>query len=133
MDVTHLDGVPLFAGLSKKQRQLVAQHGDECDVPAGKELVHENGLGWEFFVIKAGEAAVRQGGETIRTLRPGDFFGEISSLEGPGGRRTASVVTNSAMTAIVISSRDLRMIANDIPQVGTRLRSTIAERTAEHP
>ena len=132
MDVAHLDGVPLFAGLSKKQRQRVAQHADEVAVAAGKELVHADGLAWEFFVIRSGEVAVRQGAETIRTLGPGDFFGEIGVMEGPGARRTASVVTTSATTAVVMSSHDLRMIADEIPQVAAGLRSAIAERTAEH-
>lgn len=132
MDVAHLDG-PLFDGLSEGQRQLIAQHADEVSVTAGKELMHADGLAWEFFVIRSGEVAVRQGAETIRTLGPGDFFGEIGVMEGSGARRTASVVTTSPTTAIVMSSQDLRMLAGDMPQIGDRLQSTIAERKAEHP
>lgn len=133
MDVAHLDAVPLFAGLSNKQRQRVAQHADELDVAAGKELVHQDGLAWEFFVIKSGEAVVRQGVDTIRTLGAGDFFGEIASLDTAGTRRTASVITTTAMTAIVMTSHDLRALAREIPALASSLRSTIAERTSEHP
>lgn len=133
MDAAHLDAVPLFAGLSNKHRQRVAEHADEVDVAAGKELVHQDGLAWEFFVIKSGAAEVRQGADTIRTLGPGDFFGEIAVLDAAGARRTASVVTSTPMTAIVMSSHDLRALAHEMPELAAGLRSTIAERTAEHP
>jgi CRP-like cAMP-binding protein len=131
MDATHLDQLPLFAGLSKKQRKVVAQHAEEVDIAAGTELVHEGSLAWEFFVIENGEAEVRQGTVTIRTLGPGDFFGEIGVLTGPGTRRSASVVTTSPMTAVVVTSHELRAIAGEMPDVAERLRAAIAERTKQ--
>jgi cAMP-dependent protein kinase regulator/CRP/FNR family cyclic AMP-dependent transcriptional regulator/cGMP-dependent protein kinase 2 len=128
MDVTHLDGLPLFAALSQKQRQLVAQHAEEVDVAAGKELVHEGGFAWEFFVIRDGSAEVRHGAQVIRTLGPGDFFGEIGVLSAPVGRRTASVITTSPMTAVVMSSHDLRAIAKEMPELADQLGAAIAQR-----
>lgn len=128
MDETHLEGLPLFAGLSKKQRKLIAQHADEIDVDAGKELCHEGSLAWEFFVIVDGEAEVRRGGEPIAKLTRGDFFGEMGVLR-PEKRRMASVVTIAPMTAIVMASHSLRAIAQEMPDVAERLRSVIAART----
>jgi CRP-like cAMP-binding protein len=130
MDPKRLDGLPLFDGLSKKQRQVVAQHCDEIDVAAGTELCHEGSLAWEFFVIEAGEAEVRQGGQAVRRLGSGDFFGEIGVLS-PAKRRTASVVTTSPMTAIVMTPSDLAAVRLDMPEVAERLRSAISERTRE--
>jgi CRP-like cAMP-binding protein len=130
MDVAHLDGQPLFAALSKRQRALVAAHADEIDVAAGKELIHEGALAWEFFVIVSGSAQVAHGAETIRSLGPGDYFGEIGVLS-PGHRRTASVITTSPMTAIVITSHELRAIANEMPDLAAQLRAAIAERSRE--
>jgi CRP-like cAMP-binding protein len=127
MDVTHLDGLPLFAGLSKKQLQLIAQHADEIDLAEGKELIHEGALSWQFFVIKEGEAEVRHITKTIRTLGPGDFFGEIGVMT-PDARRTASVITTSPMKAIVMSSHDLRALATEMPDLAERLRITITDR-----
>lgn len=130
MDVTHLDDQPLFAGLSKKQRALVAAHADEIDVPAGTEVIHEGALAWEFFVIVSGEAQVAHGAETIRTLGPGDFFGEIGVLTA-AQRRTASVTATSPMTAIIMTSHELKAIANQMPEVAAHLRSAIAERSRD--
>jgi CRP-like cAMP-binding protein len=128
MDGARLDGMSLFDGLSKKQRQFVAQHADEVDVEAGVELCHEGSLAWEFFVIETGQAEVRQGTQAIRTLGAGDFFGEIGVLS-PDKRRTASVVTTTPMTAVVMTSQDLAAIRSEMPDVAERIRSTIAERT----
>jgi CRP-like cAMP-binding protein len=130
MDAARLEGVPLFAGLSKGQRSRVAQHADEVSVPAGKELVHEGGLAWDFFVIESGAAAVRHGADTVTTLGPGDFFGEMAVMTAPSARRNASVLSTEPMTAIVMSAHDLRMIAHEIPQVGERLRSAMEQRSS---
>lgn len=128
MDVSHLDGLALFAGLSKDQRRQVAQHADEVSVAAGKELVHEGGLAWDFFVIESGGAEVRHGADRVATLGPGDCFGEMAVMTAPTARRSASVVTTCPTTAIVMTAQDVRAIARDIPQVGDRLRATIAQR-----
>ena len=58
MDVTHLDGIALFEGLSKEQRAEVAKQADEIDVEAGKRLVSQGRFGYEFFVIENGTAEV---------------------------------------------------------------------------
>jgi CRP-like cAMP-binding protein len=130
MDVKHLDRLPLFATLSKKQREVIAQHADEVDLGPGKELVHEGAIAWEFFVIESGEAEVRHGTEAVAKLGPGDFFGEIGVLA-KDARRTASVVTTSSMRAIVMAAHELRVIANEMPEVAERLRAAIAERTKQ--
>jgi CRP-like cAMP-binding protein len=43
-------------------------------------------------------------------------------------RRTASVVTTSPMKAIRLTTHQLRMIAQELPDFAERLRATIAER-----
>jgi CRP-like cAMP-binding protein len=130
VDVKHLDRLPLFAGLSKKEREFVAQHADEVELAAGKELVHEGAIAWEFFVIESGEAEVRHGADAVRTLGPGDFFGEIGVLA-DDARRTASVVTTSAVKAIVMAAHELRAVAHQMPEVADRLRTAVAERTRQ--
>jgi CRP-like cAMP-binding protein len=50
---------------------------------------------YELFVIESGEAEVRKRGEVIRTLGPGDAFGEIGLLA--TGTRTASIVATTPM------------------------------------
>ena len=91
--VETLKRVPLFAGLSPKEREKVARWADTVDLPAGKHLLDEGRLPHEFFVIVDGEVEVLHEEQRLATLGPGDFFGEIALIE--HGRRTASVVTTS--------------------------------------
>lgn len=127
MDVTKLDGLDLFAGLSAQQLDMIAEHAVEVDVPAGKELVSDGALAWDFYVIEQGSADVRRGEKIFRSLGPGDFFGELGVMASDR-RRTASVVTTSPVKAIKLTNHQVRTIASEIPEFEARLRAAIAER-----
>ena len=129
MDEQRLAAIPLFASLSKKERKRVAQVADEVDVSEGRQLVTEGDFAYEFFAIEEGSAEVTHGDEVLKELGPGDFFGEIGSVE--RSQRNASIVATSPMTTIVIPSRDLRQLAREMPEVGQKLRSAIEERRRE--
>lgn len=126
MDPNRLKDVPLFEGLSKKERQQVSQWTDEIDVPEGKHLADQGDFAHEFFVIEQGTAEVKQDGKTIHSLGPGDFFGEIALVETQ--RRTASVVATSPMTLIVMSSRAFSTMQSDLPEAAAQVRSKLEER-----
>ena len=85
MDPRDVQSIPLFAGLSKDDQQVVAQYADEVDVKEGKVLAEEGRLAYEFFAIKDGTAEVKLGGQHTAALGPGDFFGEIVGRVTTGG------------------------------------------------
>ena len=58
MDPRDVAAIPLFAGLSKDDQQVVAQYADQVDVPAGAKLAQEGRLAYEFFAIQDGTAEV---------------------------------------------------------------------------
>ncbi len=78
-----------------------------------------------MFVVSEGTADVIKDGEVIRTLGPGDVFGEIAVLS--GGRRTATVVATTSMRLITVMNRDVWRLERDLPEVGASLRATIAD------
>ncbi len=90
MDATQLDAIPLFAGLTLDQRASVAGSCEELAAEAGSTLVQEGDFGYGMFAITSGMADVIIDGAVVRTLGPGDMFGEIAVLS--GGRRTATVI-----------------------------------------
>jgi CRP-like cAMP-binding protein len=128
VDAKSLEPVPLFAGLSHKEREKVARWADVIELPAGKHLLDEGRLPHEFFVILDGEVEVTHGAERLALLGRGDFFGEIALIE--HGRRTASVVTASPTTLAVMSPTSFDAMRREMPQVAGRIDGAIRERMA---
>jgi CRP/FNR family cyclic AMP-dependent transcriptional regulator len=126
MDSRDVAAIPLFAGLSKDDQQVVAQYADEVDVPAGTKLAQEGRLAYEFFAIQDGTAQVTREGKAIADLGPGDFFGEIGLLGGE--RRVASVTATSPMRLVVLTGAQLRAMESRMAPVGERIRSAMAQR-----
>src|SRR2546429_1949996 len=86
--------VPLFAHLSKREREFIAKEGDEVRVPAGKTLTRQDRAGDTFYVLLDGEAEVKVDGKRRRALKPGGFFREISMLH--RGLSTATLTPPTA-------------------------------------
>jgi CRP/FNR family transcriptional regulator, cyclic AMP receptor protein len=129
MDPKHLESIPLFAGLGKKERRVLSSLADEIDIPEGRELAKEGSFAYEFFVIEKGTAAVTHGDERVAELGPGDFFGEVGVLASE--RRIATVTATSPMELIVLTARALREIDREHPDVHGRLVEAIEQRLPE--
>jgi CRP-like cAMP-binding protein len=126
LDAKRLESLPLFRDLSRKEREQIARWTDEIDVPAGYPLLEQGRLPHEFFVLEHGTVAVTKDGEHLADLGPGDFFGEIAIMEHE--RRTASVVSTTPVTAIVMLARDFETMAGVMPHVAAQIHAAIRER-----
>ncbi len=127
MDERRLQQLPLFSGLSKRERKRVAPLVDEVEVDAGRELAHEGELAYELFVIEEGTAAVTHDGAPVADLGPGDFFGEIALLD-DARRRTSTVVATSPMRLAVLQGHDVRVLERELPDVARQIRAAIEAR-----
>jgi CRP-like cAMP-binding protein len=130
MDAKRLEDIPLFAGLSRKERDQVARWSDEIDVEAGYHLLDQGRFPHEFFVIEEGTVEVTKDGDHLADLGPGDFFGEIAIVE--HDRRTATVVATTPLRAIVMFAPEFATMAEDMPAVAERIRAAIRERLARN-
>jgi CRP-like cAMP-binding protein len=128
VDAKSLERVPLFAGLSHKDREKIARWADSIDLPAGKHLLDEGRLPHEFFVIIDGEVEVSHEGKPLATLGQGDFFGEIALIE--HGRRTATVVTTTPTTLAVMSPASFVAMRREMAEVALRIDDAIRARLA---
>jgi CRP/FNR family transcriptional regulator, cyclic AMP receptor protein len=126
MDEARLRAIPLFAGLSKKERRTIARLADEVDIEPGRHLVRQGEFAYEFFAIEEGTAEVRRGQQYLDELGPGDFCGEMGLVE--GAKRGASVKATSPVTAIVLTDWAFRQIDREMPAVAKRIRRAIEER-----
>ncbi len=121
-----IKGVPLFSQLGRGELDEVASIADEIDLSEGKELTVEGQPGREFFVIIEGDASVRQGDREINRLGAGDFFGEIALVE--DRPRTATVVAETPIRALVITDRSFRTLLERSPEIEGKVMSARAAR-----
>jgi CRP-like cAMP-binding protein len=120
VDERDLASYPLFASLSKQERETVGRYLDQIDVRAGRVLAGQGDFAHEFFVIESGEATVERDGQPLGTLRAGDFFGEIALVE--TDRRTATVRAETDMRLLVMHQRDFASMVVQSPAIAERLR-----------
>jgi CRP/FNR family cyclic AMP-dependent transcriptional regulator len=105
-----LSNVPFFALLDDQERATLAERIDVVTVPAGQTLFNRGDPGDSMFVVRTGVVEMwfkNDVGERIvlETARDGDFFGEISLLD--GGPRNATALVKEDMEALVVDRGDL--------------------------
>ena len=126
MDEAELRRLPVFDGLSRKQRRLLAQRADEVEVPPGKILCSKGESAHEFFVIEDGTARVVRDGQYLDELGPGDFFGEMGLLD--NAPRNADVVAKTPLRLMVLSGRALRDLEREAPGFARKLSRSVEQR-----
>jgi len=128
MDPRDLKRIDLFSQLSSSELEQVARLFDEIDIPAGKVVVPEGALGYEFFVIEDGAATVSIDGRHVADLGPGEWFGEIALIETE--RRTATVTATTPMRLAVIFGPRFRDLTRRQPEVAASIAAELRERLA---
>jgi CRP-like cAMP-binding protein len=87
--------------------------------------------GRDFYVILAGRAEVHVGDRVVRTLEPGEFFGELAALDwgaGFGYARTATVAATTPSQLLVLSPAALGEVMRRAPAVQHTVRAAASER-----
>lgn len=120
--------VPLFARCSKKELRTIANLADHVEWPEGKTVIKEGGLGSEFFILIEGTASVSQGGGKVRELAAGEWVGEIALVANVP--RTATVVTTSPVSALVLTRGGFSQVIEDSPSIAAKVMAVLGERVA---
>jgi CRP-like cAMP-binding protein len=102
--VALVEKVPLFAGWSKRDLNQIAGLVTKMEAPAGTHLAAIGEAGDELFIIVEGEARVTTQSGRITSSRPGDFFGEMSLLDGEP--RSATVEATTPIRLLVLGHRE---------------------------
>jgi CRP/FNR family cyclic AMP-dependent transcriptional regulator len=106
--VEQLRRVPLFKDFSEEDLGHVAQVAKRVEFAKGHTVASQGELGVGFHQIIEGGADVIQDGKTIGHLKPGDYFGEISLID--GGTRSATVTTSEPTTTLSIAAWDFKRL-----------------------
>lgn len=124
--IERLKEVPLFEGCSQRQLRRVAKLARVFDVAAETVLTRAGEPGDEFFLIVDGTARVEVSAEKQVPLPPGEFFGEMSLLD--GGPRSATVVADTPVRLLVISRRHFSVLLREVPGLTQTLLITLSRR-----
>jgi len=127
--IERLKEVPLFEECSQRQLRSVARIARGFDVAAGTVLTRAGEPGDEFFLIIDGTARADVSTDRHVLLHPGEFFGEMSLLD--GGPRSATVVADTSARLLVISRRHFSALLRDVPGLTQTILVTLSRRVRE--
>ena len=121
-----LRGIPLFATCSAHDLTSIASRVQTREYPAGATLCTQGQPGDGFFVIVDGRAEARRDGSVLRSMGPGDFFGEIALIdEGP---RTATVTSSTPLRCLMIGSSEFRDVLGQNADIAVRILDAVTRR-----
>jgi len=129
VEPSRLAAIAFFSELDPDDLARIAERASEAAVAEGDVLASQGDFGHGIYAIEAGTADVAVDGAVVRTLGPGDVFGEIAVLA--SGRRTATVVATSPMQLITLFKRDVWALERDCPDVAERRRALIVEHQSD--
>ncbi|MGH2684980.1 MAG: Crp/Fnr family transcriptional regulator, partial [Actinomycetota bacterium] len=88
--------------------------------------VKQDAAGDVCFVILEGRARVVRNGRRLATIAKGDFFGEMSLLD--GAPRTASVVTDETSRLLSLPRQAFVELLAQNPSIATKVLAIVARR-----
>ncbi len=105
--------VPLFSKLNKNHLNQIGKHAVETSIRKGELLARQGTKGSDFTFIVEGKAWVEKDGKIINYLSGGEFFGEISLIDGKP--RAASVIAETDMVVLVVEANSFDHLLDTVP------------------
>jgi CRP/FNR family transcriptional regulator, cyclic AMP receptor protein len=109
----------LFEGFSKKDLTSIVVGATEVEHPKGRVVMEEGKPGVGFHLIVDGTAGVTRNGRRLRTLGPGDSFGDIALID--GGPRSATVAAETHLRTLSLSPWEFRPLVMENPHLSYKL------------
>jgi CRP-like cAMP-binding protein len=125
--MARLKEIPLFAELSDEDLKVITAFAEEKSVSEGDTLVREGDFSDQLIAIEEGTADVEHDGETVASLGPGDFFGEVGVMANQ--MRAATVRATSGMRLLTLDNFALKRM-RDMPGVMETIEQTIEARSS---
>jgi aromatic-L-amino-acid decarboxylase len=133
LDAGGLRSLPLFASLDDEQAERVLFGAHEHHAATGEAVIEQWQVSRDLFVVLSGAVAVELGGDHVRTLGPGEFFGELAAIDwgaGFGRTRTATVTATEPTRLLVLDWLLVNRLMKSAPAFGERLEAASRERLA---
>lgn len=126
-----LKNIPLFSELNDRDLEKISQVASKKRYHKDNIILIEEEVGSTMFVILSGRVKISRisddGREVILSiLSDGDFFGEMSLLD--GHTRSANVTAIEKSELIVIRREEFLQMLRDYPQIAINLLKELAQR-----
>ncbi len=133
-DAALLATVPIFSRLDEDERTLLAQQLESVDLDAGANVFKRGDPGDAIFIVSAGAVEIFVEDTTgqrivFETVRAGDFFGELSLLD--GDPRSASAQVVEPLKALRLDRGDLELLFTKRPSAAMDVLAVIGKRLRE--
>jgi len=128
--LTTLRAVPLFEPLDHATLREAAAALTEQVYAQGEPIVEEGNAGDSLQILTAGSVSIEKQGQTVASLQPGSFFGEMSLLTGE--RRSATVRAATDCTTLELGKNAFAAVVASRPEILERLSEIIAARQQEN-
>ncbi|HXJ36942.1 MAG TPA: cyclic nucleotide-binding domain-containing protein [Candidatus Eisenbacteria bacterium] len=122
----HLRSLDLFERLTTQQLADLAAAVEKVTFPAGAPIVTEGDLTDGLYVIVEGDVLVTKAGIPIRTLKPGEFFGEMAILDGE--MRAASATAVGTVRLLRLSRDAVLQTMETQPAIAIAICQTLSRR-----
>ena len=116
----------LFSGVAPPDLVAVADRAVEVDFPTNHVIARQGEIGTGFFLVVSGSVRVIRGGEQVAVLGPGEFFGELSVLDGQP--RVAQVVAIEPTRCLGLASWDFEQALLESPTLALSILRGLAAR-----
>lgn len=121
-----LGGCPLFVGVDRADLGAIGERAVEVDFPADHVIARQGEIGTGLFVVTDGTVRVVRDGAEIARLGPGDFFGEMSVIDGLP--RVAQVVAAEPTRCLALASWEFERLVLEHPTIGLAILRGLSAR-----
>lgn len=117
---------PLFRGIGADQLLALAETATEVEFAPRQPIVRQGEIGTGFFIVVEGRVNVVRDGQSLAKLGPGEFFGELSVLDGQP--RVAQVVAEEPTRCLALASWDFEKVLLEQPALSLAILRGLAAR-----
>jgi aromatic-L-amino-acid/L-tryptophan decarboxylase len=134
LDSDPMRAVPLLSQVRGATLRGLRARAAQLGTAAGEEVVRRWEADRSFYIIVSGQFDVLIDGRRIRTLGPGDHFGELAARDWGGGygyTRLATVVSVGRGELLRLTADDFRWLMDTEPTARAAIARDLADRLRE--
>lgn len=104
---TTLRKMPFFCNFTDVELWEILRISEWQFYPEKAVIVHENGVGEDFFIITEGTATVTKLEKLLNTIHAGESFGEMAYVTGKNTPRSATITASTNVSTMKVSPHNL--------------------------